>query len=71
MSVSILFKRKIKIKTGSKEEHYQMKDKSLELKQVEEVIVTQHGFNRKDQKVDVSCTIKVFSCICPHYVPYY
>ena len=55
---------------GSKEEHYQMKDKTLELKQVEEVIVTQQGFNRKDQKVDVSLTIKVFSRICPHYVPY-
>ena len=70
MSVSILFKIKIKINTASKEEHHRMKDNPLELKQVEEVIVTQHDFNRKDQKVDVSHTIKVFSRICPHCVPY-
>ena len=47
-----------------------MKDKSLELNQVEEVIVTQQGFNRKYQNVDVSHTIKVFSHICPQCVPY-
>ena len=56
---------------GSKEEHHQMKDKPLELKQVEEVIVTQQGFIKKYQKVDVSHTINVFSSICPHCVPYY